>query len=294
MKPTPRDFLQLTKPTIMLLVLLTGASALMVEGSMMSDPLGFLLVLLGLFATGGCANALNQYFERDIDAQMERTAKKRPLPSGRISPGAALVFTICLGIFGVVLFAVAFNWVSAALALATVLFYGFFYTLYLKPRTHFNIVIGGAAGAMAPPIAWAAATGSVAAVAPWVMFAIIFFWTPPHFWALAYCLRDQYKKVDYPMLPVVKGGPETLRQIVMYTVLLIAITLLMPLSQVGVIYIALAVVLGAVFLMLALKVRSTGEIRDSWGLFGYSIVYLLVLFTGIMVDAALTYQPWKG
>ena len=167
------ELLQLTKPTIMLLVVLTGAAALVLEGGLNRRPLLFAAVLLGLTLAGGSANALNQYFERDIDARMSRTRRKRPLPKGTVTPREALVFAVTIGILSIVLFAAVFNPLSAALAAATILFYGLFYTLYLKPRTHFNIVIGGAAGAMAPVIAWAAATGTLAWT-PWILFAIVF------------------------------------------------------------------------------------------------------------------------
>jgi len=279
-----RDYLKLTKPTINLLVIVTGATALVMEGSLTGSPLSFSLVLLGLFLTAGCANALNQYFERDIDAQMKRTAQKRPLPSGRISPASALAFSITCGVLGVGIFAVAFNWLSALLSLATILFYSLFYTLYLKPRTHLNIVIGGAAGAMGPVIAWAAVTGRID-VLPLVLFAIIFLWTPPHFWALAYCLKEDYRTVSYPMLPNVKGDAETVRQIVIYTIATVIVTLALPLFGAGVIGLVLAAVLGAAFLWKAWRMGSRRATRDAWGLFGYSIVYLLALFVGLMIDA---------
>jgi protoheme IX farnesyltransferase len=293
LKPSPLDFLKLTKPTINLLVLITGAAALVVEGSLTGDPARFLLVLVALFCTAGCANALNQYFERDIDAQMARTAKKRPLPSGRITPGAALAFAVLTGVAGVAIFALAFNVASAVLALATILFYSFFYTLWLKPRTYLNIVIGGAAGAMGPILAWVAATGTTSWAA-WIMFAIIFFWTPPHFWALAYCLKDEYKTVNYPMLPVARGDQETLRQIYVYTIWMLGITMLLLLTGAGLVYLLLATTLGGLFLKKAAKFKLSGERRLGWGLFAYSIVYLLVLFVGIMVDATWLVQPWKG
>ncbi|MCB2153682.1 heme o synthase [bacterium] len=288
-----RDYLKLTKPTIVLLVLITGATGLVMEGSLVSQPIPFLIVMVALFATAGCANALNQYFEREIDAQMPRTAKKRPLPSGRLKPGQALAFAVGIGILGVALFAIFFNWLSAALALATILFYGLFYTLYLKPRTHLNIVIGGAAGAMGPVIAWAAATDGLH-LTPWLLFLVIFFWTPPHFWALAYCLKEEYTKVQYPMLPNVKGDTETLRQIFIYTVLMIGITLLLWFSGVGLLYIGAAIVLGGFFLWKAVRVMRRRERREAWGLFGYSIVYLLLLFVVMMVDAAWTVRPWMN
>lgn len=284
-----RDFVNLTKPTICLLVLITGAAALVWEGSLTADPLRFVLVLLGLYGTAGCANALNQYLERDRDALMKRTAKRRPLPSGRISPNAALVFALAIGVVGVAIFAFAFNTFSALLALVTILFYALFYTLYLKPRTAQNIVIGGAAGAMGPVIAWAAATGvSGMTWAPIIMFAIIFFWTPPHFWALALCLQEDYKANPLPMMPNVAGEQSTLRQMMVYTVLLVGVSLSLLWTNAGAIYFAFALLLGGVFVwanVLALRERTT---RSYWKMFGYSIVYLFALFIVMMVDAT-----WK-
>jgi len=284
-------YLKLTKPTISLLVIITGATALVMEGSLVGDPVNFILVLLGLFMASGSANALNQYFERDIDKRMTRTARKRPLANGTLQPRAALIFAVTIGVLGVALFVVVFNWLSAALAAGTILFYAFFYTLYLKPRTSWNIVIGGAAGAMGPLIAWAAATGSLAWT-PWLLFAVIFFWTPPHFWALAYCLKEDYKAVSYPMMPLVAGDDHTLWQMMWYTVDTVAITLGLMFVGVGLLYLLLATGLGALFLYYCWHLMKTREKRDAWGLFGYSIVYLLVLFVGLMIDARFPIQPW--
>jgi len=189
-----RTYLALTKPTIMVLVVITGATGLVLQQDFTYQPWSALLVLCGLFLTGGSANALNQYFERDLDARMERTSKRRPLPMHRLGPNEALFFAVAIGVAGVLLFGLCFNLLSAALAGGTILFYGLFYTLYLKPRTAQNIVIGGAAGAMAPVIAWAAAAGDLS-LTPWVLFLVIFLWTPPHFWALALYLREDYEAV---------------------------------------------------------------------------------------------------
>ena len=291
LKPSLRDFLALTKPTINLLVLVTGATALVLEGSLVERPGAFALVLLGLFLVAGCANALNQYFERDIDARMKRTAKKRPLPSGRMSPRTALVFATACGVLGVGIFAVFFNAFSALLGLGTILFYSLFYTLYLKPRTPLNIVIGGAAGAMGPVIAWAAAAGATPLL-PWVLFAIIFFWTPPHFWSLAFCLKEDYRAVSYPMMPNARGDAETMRQIVLYTLVTIAVTLAVPVMGGGVLGLVMAAGMGGYLLYRALLMRRTNETREAWGMFGYSIVYLLLLFVVFMVDATID-APWN-
>ena len=218
MKSQLLNYFLLTKPRILLLVLLTGVTALIVEGSLLTTLGSFLLVLLGLFLASGSANAFNQYFEREVDAKMSRTAGRRPLPMGKIAPLNALVFALVLGAGSTVIFAVFFNLLSSMLALATVLFYGFFYTLILKPRTSLNIVIGGAAGAMTPVIAWAAASGSVNLVSL-LMAALIFIWTPPHFWSLAIIFRKDYEKVSYPMTPNIIGIPATYKKMIYYSFL---------------------------------------------------------------------------
>ena len=270
----------------MFMVIVTGAAALCFEGSLLANVPRFGLVLLGLYLTGGSANALNQYFERDIDSQMARTRNRRPLPRHSLTPDQALVFSAAIGVLGVAVFALFFNALSALLALATIVFYGFIYTLVLKPRTHLNIVIGGAAGAMAPPIAWAAATGTISA-SSWVLALVIFLWTPPHFWALALFRRDDYVKVRLPMLPVVKGDRATLDQILVYTILLVAVTLAFSLFGTGLIYTAAAAVLGAVFIQKVVATRRHSTPKSQRGLFGYSITYLLVLFGTVIFDKLL-------
>ncbi|MGE5177346.1 MAG: heme o synthase, partial [Hyphomicrobiales bacterium] len=199
-----RDYIELTKPRIVALVLVTAVAGLVVEGSLLAHPLRLLAILFAITMTAGSANAFNQYFERDLDAQMARTRLKRPLPLHRVPPGRALAFAIGIGAASVALLAAVATPLAAWLAFGTIAFYGFFYTLWLKPRTVHNIVIGGAAGAMGPVIAWAAATGSLA-LAPVLMFLVIFLWTPPHFWALALVVQDDYRAVNIPMLPIVRG-----------------------------------------------------------------------------------------
>ena len=281
-----KSYLQLTKPTIMLLVLFTGATALVMEGSFLTQPLKFGLVLLGLYLTGGSANALNQYFEREIDARMSRTARRRPLPLHHLGPKEAFWFAVSIGAAGVILFAIAFNWLTALLSLATLLFYALFYTLWLKPNTWQNIVIGGAAGAMAPVGAWTAATGTMA-VAPWLMFALVFLWTPPHFWALAMICKDDYVKAKLPMLPVVKGEEETIRQIIWYSVALIAVSLMLFAVGAHWLYFVAAVGLGIWLMKKALEARRAKTMTSYRALFGYSIVYLFALFAAIIVDNLL-------
>jgi protoheme IX farnesyltransferase len=276
-------YLNLTKPTIMLLVIFTGSAALVLEGSFLLDPLRFLLVLVGLYLAGGSANALNQYFERSIDAQMSRTQRRRPLPLSQITPKSALVFSIAIGIAGVAIFAIFFNWLTAILALGTLLFYALYYTLWLKPRTFQNIVIGGIAGAMAPVGAWTAATGTMA-WEPWILFAIIFFWTPPHFWALAMVCKDDYEKVGLPMLPVIKGEKVTLNYILYYTIVVVAVSLLLLVTSFSWMYLVASAILGYFFLQKAWYVRRHFEMGLMRKLFGYSIVYLLALFAVIIID----------
>lgn len=279
-----RDYVQLTKPTIMLLVLFTGAAALVLEGSLLQEPLRFALVLVGLYLTGGSANALNQVFERDIDRQMARTRHRRPLPLGRLGVRQAAIFSVGIGVTGVLLFGFVFNWLTALLSLGTILFYSLFYTLWLKPNTAQNIVIGGAAGAMAPVGAWTAASGQMA-VTPWLMFAVVFLWTPPHFWALALFCKDDYLKAQLPMMPVVKGDESTLRQILAYSVALLVVSLALYTVGAGWLYLSSAVLLGGWLLWKAARAWRERSIPAMRALFGYSIVYLFALFTMMVVDA---------
>jgi len=278
------DYVELTKPRIVLLVLVTAVAALIVEGSLLAHPGRLALVLAAIMLTAGSANAFNQYFERDLDAQMERTRLRRPLPLRRVTPIRALTFAIAIGVVAIALLYAFANALSAWLALGTILFYGFFYTLWLKPRTVHNIVIGGAAGAMGPVIAWAAASGGLA-LPPILMFLVIFLWTPPHFWALALCLKEDYRGVRIPMLPVVKGDAETYRQIELYSFALVALTLAMPfLRSGGLVYVLVALALGAVFVQKAMRARRKGDVRFARDLFGYSIIYLFAIFLGLIAD----------
>jgi protoheme IX farnesyltransferase len=285
------SYLQLMKPSIMLLVLLTGATALVLEGSLLHPPrlhnlTVFSLILLGLMLSGGSANAFNMYFEREIDSRMSRTKNRRPLPLKSLSPNQALVFAILIGIAGVSIFYIFFNLISATMSLATILFYSFFYTLYLKPRTPYNIVVGGAAGSMAPVIAWAAVTGSVGIV-PIILFLIIFLWTPPHFWALALHLKRDYQLVGYPMMPVVKGDLSTKRQILLYVLFLVIFSAALLFEGAGIVYGTVALFSGGLFLFKAVANLGADNNRLARGLFAYSIFYLLAIFAGLMLDTAL-------
>ncbi len=277
------NLVQLTKPSIMLLILAAGITSLFIEGNMISDPAKVAVFLLALFLTGGSANALNQYFERDIDAKMVRTSGRRPLPLKKLSNMQALVFSVSIGVLGVLMLGFAFNWLTAFLSVSTILFYGLFYTLWLKPSTSMNIVIGGIAGAMAPVGAWTAATGKMALM-PWLLFLIIFFWTPPHFWSLALCFKDDYRKAKLPMLPVVRGDDSTLTQIYYYTLALVAISLTPLFVDFGWLYFVSASALGVVFIRKAYLARKTKSKDLAWGLFRYSIIYLFSLFIVLIIE----------
>ncbi len=287
MMSTIGNYFQLTKPRIMLLVVFSGATALFLDGSLLNEPFRFILVLVSLYLTGGSANALNQYFERDIDAKMTRTANRRPLPQGKISAAKAFIFSLSIGLLGVISFYIFFNLLSTLLALGTILFYSLFYTLWLKPNTPLNIVIGGAAGSAPPLIAWAAATGTIESLAPWILFLIIFFWTPPHFWALALYYKEDYVKADLPMLPVVKGEDETLRQIFTYTLILVGITLTMFLVDFYWTYLAVSLSLGGLFIKKSYETKKLKTPKLERGLFLYSIIYLFSLFLALIADSFL-------
>jgi len=278
-----KAYLSLIKPTIILLVVFTGATALVLEGSLSSKPALFLTILVLLFLSAGSANGLNQYLERERDAKMARTRSRRPLPLGQLTPKEALAFSLVIGLISVVTFAVVFNWLSAALTLATIVFYSTFYTLYLKPRTPYNIVIGGAAGAMGPLIGWAAVTGTLSWT-PWILFAIIFFWTPPHFWALAICLEDDYRKAKLPMMPNVIGEARTWQKMSVYLYVTFILSLVLFLNNAGWIYLSGAVISGGFFLYQFNRGRRIMKKPETWKVFGYSIAYLLMLFTFMIID----------
>lgn len=282
-----RSLIALTKPTIVLSFTLTGAAAMVVEGSLLREAWKFFAVLAGILLTAASANGFNQYLERDLDAKMARTAKRRPLPQKKIAPRTALIFSVVLGVIAIAGLFYSANFLSGAIALGTILFYAFFYTLWLKPRTPYNIVIGGAAGATAPLIGWAAATGDLLGEGAWVawwMFVVIFFWTPPHFWALALNVKDQYAKAGIPMLPVVKGDARTRSEIWWYSLLLVALTFLpVYLKKFGIVYAAGTAVLGLIWIWLAWKVKTNTAQKIAYQFFGFSILYLMALFVLMMV-----------
>jgi protoheme IX farnesyltransferase len=282
-----RDILALTKPRVMSLVVFTGLCGLLAAPVLPPFVLGFTAILCIALGAGACG-ALNQWYEADLDAKMRRTAK-RPLPAGRMDRQTALHFGVGLGGFSVLLMGLATNWLAASLLAASILFYVLVYTVWLKPRTAQNIVIGGAAGAFPPLIGWVAATGHVATL-PLLLFAIILLWTPPHFWALSLFVRSDYSAAGIPMLPVVRGVETTRRQIFLYSLPMAAAAVApWPLGKAGPIYGVSAGILSFVFVVLAARVlanRSSepAEMEPEKHLFAYSVFYLFALFTVLVVD----------
>src|SRR5215831_12364589 len=272
-----RDYVTLTKPRIMTLLLLTGACGMVVGAQGLPSASLFAATMVGLALACGGASAINHVLDADIDRLMGKRTQERPVASGRIEPGRALEFGLTLSAFSFVLLASAVNVLTAALALAGNLFYVVVYTRWLKRSTPQNIVIGGAAGAVPPLVGWAAATGNLAVPALF-LFLIVFFWTPPHFWALALLIRDGYSKAGVPMLPVVRGERATIHQIVVYTVVLTAVTLLpFAWGTFGLFYALVAVALGGAFLALTLRLGRDPSRRRASLLFHYSLAYLALL-----------------
>ena len=278
------DYVTLTKPRVQLLLLLTTVTTMYVAG----DPsIGLVaLTCLGGFLSAGGAGAVNHYYDRDIDAQMARTAT-RPVPSGRVRPGAALAYGFALQTLSFLLLSTTVNVLAAVLALCGFLGYVLVYTMWLKRSTPQNIVIGGAAGAVPPLVGWAAVTGHVDPTA-WYLFAIVFYWTPPHFWALSLLMKDEYARVGVPMMPVVHGEKETRRQILLYTCLLVVLTMLpVVFGFFGAIYAAVALSLGAWFLVLAVRLQRRADRQSALRTYLYSLAYLAVLFGAMVADARL-------
>jgi protoheme IX farnesyltransferase len=282
-----RDFLALTKPRVMTLVVFTGLCGMLAAPTSVHPVIGFTAILC-IALGAGAAGALNQWYESDIDAVMRRT-QKRPLPDGRMDRQAALHFGVGLGAFSVLFMGVAVNIVAAAILTVSILFYVLVYTVWLKRRTPQNIVIGGAAGAFPPLIGWAAATGDIALL-PVLLFLFVFLWTPPHFWALALFMKSDYAAAGVPMLPVVSGERTTRTQIGLYTIPMAAVAILpWPLRLTGPIYGIAAVLLTGWFALLAVRVaKRTTYVDDAMkpekALFKYSILYLFVMFGALVVD----------
>jgi heme o synthase len=277
------DFIALMKPRVMSLVVFTALVGLLVAPGHLHPVLG-LGALICIAVGAGAAGALNMWYDADIDALMARTAQ-RPIPAGRVSRGEALGFGMTLAIGSVVVLGLVANWIAAGLLAFTIFFYVVIYTIWLKRSTPQNIVIGGAAGAFPPMIGWAAATGGTGLEALF-LFLIIFLWTPPHFWALALCRAGDYERAGVPMLPVVAGTHETVRQIRLYAVALLPVGVAPWLiGSAGLLYGVTAALAGTAMLVLAWRVRGGG--REAKALFGYSILYLFILFAALLVDHAL-------
>lgn len=283
-----RDFFALTKPRVMSLVIFTGLCGLIAAPDRIHPVLAFTAILCIAVGAGGAA-ALNQWWEADIDAGMKRTSQ-RPLPSGRVNRTDARDFGVALSVGSVLLMGLAIGWLAAAILALSIVYYAVIYTIWLKPRTPQNIVIGGGAGAFPPLIGWVAATGEVTLM-PVVLFAIIFFWTPPHFWALALFVKSDYAKVGIPMMPVVAGEKSTRRQILFYAILLVPLAAT-PwwIGGTGAIYGISSLALSLVFLALSIRVglRETQPENDSMKpekqLFAYSVIYLFALFAALVAD----------
>lgn len=282
-----RDYVALTKPRIMSLLLITGFCG-MIAGARGWPGTGVAVAAMsGLALACGGASALNHVLDRDIDPLMGKRTASRPVAAGRVPPSRALEFGLALLAFSFVLLASAVNVLTAVLALVGGLFYVIVYTRWLKRSTSQNIVIGGAAGAVPPLVGWAAATGHVG-IPALLLFAIVFIWTPPHFWALALLIRRNYEAAKVPMLPVVRGERETVRQILIYSLVLVGVTLL-PLtwSMFGAAYAVAALVLGAIFIWLAWRLRRAPSPRGAALLFHYSLLYLALLFVAMAVDVVV-------
>ena len=281
------DYVALLKPRVMSLVVFTGLVGMLLAPGTLHPVLG-LIAILCIAIGAGASGAINMWYDRDIDAVMART-KGRPIPMGRIAPGEALGFGTVLALGSVIVMGLAVNLVAAALLALTIGFYVFVYTMWLKRRTPQNIVIGGAAGAFPPMIGWAAVSGDVS-LASLVLFAIIFMWTPPHFWALALYRSGDYAKAGVPMLPVVSGDKETRRQILLYTLVLLPLTFApVVLGLVGLFYLLAAALLGSAFLLCALRVwrAAPGIERPAKQMFAYSILYLFLLFAAMTLDGRI-------
>ena len=289
-----RDFYALTKPRVMSLVVFTGMCGLLAAPGTIHPVIAFTAILCIAVGAGGAA-ALNQWWEADIDAGMRRTAG-RPLPAGRMERSSARDFGVGLSVGAVLLMGLAVNWLAAAILALSVVYYSVIYTIWLKPRTPQNIVIGGGAGAFPPLIGWVAVTGDITLM-PVLLFAIIFFWTPPHFWALALFVRSDYAKVGIPMMPVVAGEASTRKQILFYCILLLPLSLGPWLvGGTGLFYAISALILSSLFLALAIPVavrRSSGEddtMRPEKRLFGFSVLYLFAIFAALVADRWISVQ----
>jgi protoheme IX farnesyltransferase len=284
MRQVLSDYFELTKPKVQTLLLFTTVTSMEIAGSPPASKIA--LTCLGGYLSAGGAGAVNHFYDRDIDAQMERTAN-RPIPAGRVGPKAALIYGFTLATASFILMSLTLNVLAASLALAGFVGYVGVYTVWLKRRTVQNIVIGGAAGAMPPLVGWAATRGSLAWT-PVYLFAIIFYWTPPHFWALSLLMKDEYAKVGVPMLPVVRGERETRRQIVLYTALLYAVSQLpFCAGEYGVLYLVASMLLGIAFIGGSVLLYRRADRRTALRLYLFSLAYLALLFGAMVADVKL-------
>lgn len=280
-----KSYYQLTKPRIIPLLLITTAASMWIASEGRVDPLLLLATLLGGTLAAASAQVLNCIYDQDIDYTMTRT-RKRPIPAGKIQPRHALIFAAVLGVLSFSVLTVFANLLAALLAVSGIVFYMLVYTHWLKRHSTQNIVIGGAAGAIPPLVGWAAVTGNLSAI-PWVLFTLIFLWTPPHFWALALMIKDDYEEVGVPMLPVVKGEEVTVKQIWIYSLLVVPCSLLLiyPLGNLGIVYGAIALYLGYQFLVKAWALKQDPINNQlARGMFKYSIFYMMLLCVGMILD----------
>jgi protoheme IX farnesyltransferase len=282
-----KDYVTLTKPRIISLLLLTTLAPMLIAYDGQRSLLAFLNLIVwtmvgGALAAGG-SGAINMYMDRDVDAIMSRT-KLRPLPSDRMKPRNALIFGLALNLLAFIILYLAANLLAAVLAMIGTAYYVLVYTRWLKRTSTQNIVIGGAAGAIPPLVGWAAVTGNLNPEA-FLMFAIVFYWTPPHFWALALLRRTEYARAGIPMLPVVRGETETKWQILLYSLMMIALTIVMtPLGMAGPLYLVLALALGGIFLRDAYVLYREPGLSSAWRLYKYSLLYLALLFCAMALD----------
>jgi len=280
------DYVRLTKPRVISLLLLTTLLAMIMAQHGWPSGRTVLWTMIGGYLAAGGANAINQWFDRDIDARMRRTSN-RPIVAGRIGATHALVYALAISTASALILGFGVNWLTAGLAMLGLVLYVFLYTWWLKRATTQNIVIGGAAGAVPPLVGWAAAEGSVG-LGALILFAIVFYWTPPHFWALALLLRRDYAEAGVPMLPVVRGVEETARQVLLWTAVLVGVSLLPVAAGIsGGLYLASALVLGALFLTSAWQLSRTPDERHARSTFSYSMLYLALLFAALAIDAVV-------
>jgi protoheme IX farnesyltransferase len=276
------SFFQLMKPRVMSLVIFTGFVGMYLAPDDLHPVLAF-ISLIAIAAGAGASAAINQWYDRDIDAVMQRT-RTRPIPSGEVEPSEALSFGVIISVISVLILSLSANFLAGGLLAFTIIFYGLVYTVWLKRSTAQNIVIGGAAGALPPIIGWSAATESMS-IEPIILFSLIFFWTPPHFWALALVKSQDYKKAKIPMLPVVAGGNEARKQIFIYSIIMVGISLLPNfIGMAKMLYGSVAGISGFIFLVLAFQLFRQPDDNRAMRLFKYSIAYLFILFSALICD----------